>query len=418
MCGLNRTVCFFSAWLLLAVPCLAKDFQIVEHHDPINIDPQLSLTEVVELTLTEHPEGKLIPALEQEVEALRRRGDSWLAGAPSASFYYVDDTLGADTGAREIDADLEFPLWNWGQRDAGQEVAEKAQIASDLQAKVIKLRIAGWVREALWSITLESNRHEMAKKAYEVWEKLVNTVRRRVELGDLPKSDLLLAQSELLEKQTELINTEAEKMHSRKHYSSLTLLETIPADYIELQSPVHEITPQHPVLTLMEALVQRKKAEMNWVKSEGSGQTVLALGSKSERESRHDDSVTGMSVAINVPFGGSSHLAPEIAEANLELAEAAAQRDYTYRSLEKAMHEAEHAVKVDRAALKVSKEREKIAREHLKMAKLSFDSGEINLMDLLKIQARTYDAITKSSDNAIKLQRDIALYNQAVGELP
>ena len=120
MYGFNRAVCFLTAGLLFSFPCLAKDFQIVKHHDPISIDPQLTLTEVVDITLENHPEGKLIPALEQEVEALRRRGNSWLAGAPSASFYYVDDTLGEDEGAREIDADMEFPLWNWGQRSAGQ----------------------------------------------------------------------------------------------------------------------------------------------------------------------------------------------------------------------------------------------------------------------------------------------------------
>lgn len=418
MYGFYRAVCFISAWLLFAVPCLAKDFQIVEHYDSISIDPQLTLTDVVDITLQEHPEGKLIPAMEQEVEALRRRGDSWLAGAPSASFYYVDDTLGADIGKREIDADMEFPLWNWGQRSAGQHLAESAKIASGLRVEVIKLRIAGWVREALWGITLEENRHEMALKAYEVSKKLVNTVKRRVELGDLPKSDLLLAQSELLQKKTELVNAEAEKMHSRKHYSSLTLLEKIPAEYSEEQSQSHDITSQHPVLTMMGAMIKRKKAELNWVKSEGSGQTILALGAKSERDSREEDSITGMSVAINVPFGGSAHLAPDIAEANLELTEALAQRDQMYRSLEKAMHKAEHVVEIDKSTLNISEEKEKIAREHYKMAKLSFDSGEINLMDLLKIQARTYDAIKEASENAIKLQRDIAFYNQAVGVLP
>ncbi len=418
MYGFYRVVCFFSIWLLFAVPCLAKDYQIVKHHDPISIDPQLSLTEVVELTLEKHPEGKLIPAMEQEVEALRRRGDSWLAGAPSASFYYVDDTLGADIGAREIDADMEFPLWNWGQRSAGQDVAESAKAASGLRAKVIKLRIAGWVRGALWAIELQNNRFEMALKAYQVSEKLVNTVKRRVELGDLPKSDLLLAQSELLQRKTELVNAEAERMHSRKHYSSLTLLEKIPDNFSEEQEPVHDITSSHPVLIMLEAMIKRKRAELKWVKSEGSGQTILALGAKSERDSREEDSITGMSVAINVPFGGGAHLAPDIAEANLELTEVMAQRDQTYRSLEKAMHKAEHVVEIDKSTLAISKEKEKIAREHYKMAKLSFDSGEINLMDLLKIQARTYDAIKEASENTIKLQRDIALYNQAVGVLP
>jgi outer membrane protein TolC len=58
------------------------------------------------------------------------------------------------------------------------------------------------------------------------------------------------------------------------------------------------------------------------------------------------------------------------------------------------------------------------AEEHLKMANSSFKAGEINLMDFLKIQARSLKAIKNAAESAIRLQRDIALYNQAVGVAP
>jgi hypothetical protein len=52
------------------------------------------------------------------------------------------------------------------------------------------------------------------------------------------------------------------------------------------------------------------------------------------------------------------------------------------------------------------------------MMELSFSVGEINLMDLLRVQARTQQAILSAKERNIMLQRDIALYNQAVGVLP
>jgi hypothetical protein len=52
------------------------------------------------------------------------------------------------------------------------------------------------------------------------------------------------------------------------------------------------------------------------------------------------------------------------------------------------------------------------------MAQLSFSAGEINLMDLLKIQARSFNAIRHAKEHKVMLQKNIALYNQAVGVLP
>ena len=52
------------------------------------------------------------------------------------------------------------------------------------------------------------------------------------------------------------------------------------------------------------------------------------------------------------------------------------------------------------------------------MTRLSFSLGEINLLDLLKIQTRTDNAIRHANNHAITLQKNIALYNQAVGVIP
>jgi hypothetical protein len=52
------------------------------------------------------------------------------------------------------------------------------------------------------------------------------------------------------------------------------------------------------------------------------------------------------------------------------------------------------------------------------MTQSSFSVGEIDLMDLLRIQSRTQQAVLVAKQRAVMLQRDIALYNQAVGVTP
>jgi len=407
----------FSLFLLSTL-CFAHDNPLVDHHDRIQVDKTLTLSQLIDITLQKFPEQLLNAAREQEADALQRRGNSWLAGAPVLAFRYKDDSPADDNGYREIEGEVELPLWNWGQRSAGQAVADQALNATQQLSSAIKLDVTGLVRNTLWNMELENIRHDQAESILDISEKLLGKIKRRVELGDLPRSDLLLAQSDQLEKRSLLVQAEAEMMHARKNYISLTQTTSIPIDYEEQLSPLIDIPESHPKLIAINAIIQRKKAEVNWVKSAGSGQTNLFLGGKSEREDRHEGNIESMSLGISIPFGGSAHLAPEIAAANLELTEALTQRAYLFRKLERDHHEAKHALEVTRVELKIANELNQIAESHLKMAQLSFSAGEINLMDLLKIQARSFNAIRHAKEHKVMLQKNIALYNQAIGIFP
>ena len=88
------------------------------------------------------------------------------------------------------------------------------------------------------------------------------------------------------------------------------------------------------------------------------------------------------------------------------------------RKLERALHEAEHNLEVDQATLEIANQRKQIAETHLRMSRLAFESGEIQLIDYLKIQATAQSAIRDALERAILVQKDTAFYNQVVGVVP
>ena len=69
-------------------------------------------------------------------------------------------------------------------------------------------------------------------------------------------------------------------------------------------------------------------------------------------------------------------------------------------------------------ANKIANQRKQIAETHLKMSRLAFESGEIQLIDYLKIQANAQSAIRDALERGILVQRDTAFYNQVVGVVP
>jgi cobalt-zinc-cadmium efflux system outer membrane protein len=165
--------------------------------------------------------------------------------------------------------------------------------------------------------------------------------------------------------------------------------------------------------------IERKQTEINAIKLIGSGQNHVIAGILSdEGVDQRSNKAEFFNVGVVVPFGGRAHLQPQIAAVNVELNRLIADREQLYRDLEQAHHEAEHNLEVNRVELGNANEQKKVSEELLNMTQLAFSVGEINLLDLLKIQSRTQQAILYAKERAVLLQRDKALYNQAVGVMP
>jgi outer membrane protein TolC len=409
---------FFSTFLYSSVLTVQADEPAtVEHHDPIQIDASLTLAKTVALTVEKYPDSAWLDALEQEAGAIAQRSNSWTSGASQVSLRYQEAASGT---LHYIDAAVQVPLWNVGQRSAERRIADYAQTSAQAQAQYTQLRVAGLVRVALWDMELQKIRYEQVLAEVDVFEKLLAQVKRRVALGDLPRADELLAQTELLQKQASLTLAEAELMHARKRYNSVTQSTKMPASFTENLAALTEIEQNHPALVAINSQIERKQAQINALKLVGSGQSNIAIGINSDNMT-HDsrsNKTESFNIGVNIPFGGSNHLAPQLAALNVELNKLISDRELLFRDLKQMHHEAEHNLEVNRVAIKQAQELQTLAAEHLKMTELSFSVGEIDLIDLLKIQARSQQANLMLKERAVMLQRDQALYNQAVGIMP
>ncbi|NBV76185.1 MAG: TolC family protein [Methylococcaceae bacterium] len=402
--------------------CFAQSIMPVDginHVDPIELDQNLSLSQLVEQTLEKYPDRLINEALQNQADAWQTRGDGWFAGSQALALDYNSDKVADDRGSREISGQLEFTIWNWGQRSAAQEIAERSQQFAAKQSSAVRIEVAGLVRSALWEMALAESRVEIARYYLDISSQLLDKVKRRVDLGDLARADLLLAESEHLHNQSLLNQAVAELMHSRKNYSTLTQSNHVPVNYKETLSPLSKIEPNHPLLDAINTLVERKQASIEWAKTTDTiNQPKLHFGGRTTRDHRAMDDIQTASVGVVIPFGHSSYDAPEVAASYAELNQVKAAREHLMRDLEKKLHEAEHMLDVTRQELAIAIRMKEIAETHLNMTQISFSSGEINLLDLLKIQARSLEAIRNAKEQEVKLQRYIALYNQAVGVMP
>ncbi len=402
-------------------PLQAQEELLIPHVDKLQYDPALTLGEVIEAATANFPRSRLAEAFREQARAWDRRSGGILAGPVMLGVSYAGDQVGDDTGQWGIDTDLTFMLWKWGQKRAAHDMAdESAQYARKFR-QALKLQVAGLVREALWEMALKRADNETARRVLEVSERLTEAVRRRVEAGDLPRTDLLLAETDLLKRRAQALTAEAEWMHARRRYLNLTRIERAPKQFKETLEPVAAITPAHPLISAATARIQQMKALVRWSRFEsdtGNQQVYFSVGSRHQHAERGGPTTHGIAANLTVPFGGGRYQAPNVAERSIALAEAEAERGNLKRRLERNLHEAEHNLEVDRVQLEAAETRHELAQQNLSLARQAFDAGEMDLIDLLRLQVMAQEAIRDYRRWQLRVEMDVARYNQAVGVLP
>jgi len=389
------------------------------HEDTLVIDEKLSLRDVIDATYQHYPQQAIVKAYEDEVQALEQRSTSWIAGYPMIYLQYIDDSLISNRGISDIQSGYQVPIWMWGQKEASQKVTDQSSLAAERYAVALKHEIAGLVRNALWNIRITENRRDLAQKILTVADELLRVVKRRLELGDMSKSDMLLAESDALEKRSLLMQAEAEVIHANKAYQSLTRSRLMPGHFEEKIARELSLTDSHPALAAATASIERAQAEVDFVKlSKQGNQPSVLIGTDSTSVSRQRDYGTGTNLVFQIPIGGDDWHAPQVAQANILLNEKLAQRETLHRQLEKAAHEAEHILDLDQKALVVASRRKEIAEEQLRMSKIALENGEISMIDYLKIQTTAQTALRDEAERKILVLKDISTLHQAVGISP
>jgi cobalt-zinc-cadmium efflux system outer membrane protein len=384
----------------------------------IPVSPRLTLAGVVEQTWQRNPGLQVFQARLEQADALRTQADSVFAADPAFSLRHNNSGLGSRNGLSEWEWGLEMPIWLPGQRTARRRVAEQDRQGVAASEQALRLAIAGTVREALWQIALLRNRATLAHREWQTARQLEQDVARRVRLGDLPESDLVLAQQETLTRQDDYRSAAADLRQQFDRYRSLTGLDSIPADYKETESRQTGIGNRHPALAETMAQVDALQARLGQARHERRGNPTLTLGTRHERALSGEDYESSVGVIVRVPLGLSSQSAPGLATAGLELARAQQQRDELKRQLGIGLQQATQTLQTTRAALQLAQRQNRLAGRNLELARKSFALGESDLFTLLRIQTQAFNAEQNLQRREIELQFDIASYNQALGVLP
>lgn len=379
----------------------------------------LSLAEVLETTYQRNPSREVLRARLDEAAAIRRQAGSLLADDAALQVRHNTGQIGNVDNLREWEWGVELPIWLPGQRDARRQVAENRTQSVAASRRALQFAIAGQLRELLWTLRANRNQARLDYKAWQTARELEQDVSRRVEAGELARLDRVLARQETLDRQEAYLNARATLKQNYSRYQILTGLEMLPAQFREQQASNQTVDQNHPGLANAMASVETNRARRNQVEIERRDNPTVMVGTRHERPAgignKYENTV---GVTVNIPLGLPTQAAPRIAAAETSLAQSQTERDLLKRELDIRLQKAKDRLVATREALELAQKQAQLARENLALTRRSFDLGETNLFDLLRVQAKAFRAELNLRQRKIELQANIAQYNQAVGVIP
>lgn len=369
-------------------------------------------------------------ALQRHAQAEGELASAWWAGSPALELGYRHDRWHRNQGERETEIAVSLPLWLPGQRAAHGAVADAGRAHAQHAREAARLRVAGEVREAAWSVLALQSEHRQAEALVGSLTALARDVERRVEAGDLAPADALAARAEVLGATATQADTRRQWTAALRRWTVLTGLEALPADLQpragEGAAPAPGREPAqgpaapdgHPELRLATAVTERARQRLALLDASRREAPELTVGLRREVPGRAEPSQASIGMALRLPLGSAARNRPLEAQARSELDVAQTAELRLRERLEAELQAARDAEQAARLQWQTEGDRAALLRERAALIDRSFRAGESALPELLRALAAAAqaDAALARQQAALGLAR--ARTQQALGLLP
>ena len=388
----------------------------------------ITLNQAFEQAWQRHPAFRALADRRAASDASRQAANAWTAQPLSLDLRTQDDRVGSDRGAREVEAGLVVPLWLPGQRHQAQQLAESETQALDAHIGEARLALAGLVREAWWAWHRADAELQLAGARMSNAQALLTDVRRRVQAGDLARSDQHQAEGALAS--AEASRAQAEAQRSQAWQTLATWLAGRGADESTtslapqaeaLALPADGALPNteaHPsVLALgTQAMASRRAAEL--AATQVRANPELSLGTVQSRDVRGEGYQRALTLGLKVPLGTSPAQSAQAARARADASEIESQLDLTRLQVERGFTGARTRLMLAKTQQEATHKRARLAQENLAFFDKSFRLGETDLPTRLRIALEAQEAERQDALTRIEVSAATSALRQAAGLLP
>jgi len=376
-----------------------------------------SLRALLDRAWANNPQAQTLEARRGESAAQGVAADSLLPGAPALVLSHRSDQLQQNNGQRESYVGLALPLWLPGQRDARQSQAQTDQSALEAGIKAQRLKLAGELREAVWQVKRAQAQSSIDAERTQTARILAEDVAKRVQAGELAKTDLNLAQNEWRGAQAAQLQNRIALLQAQQAYATLTGVAELPEDGAE-NAQAQALQDSHPLLEQARLNVASAQAQVRVTGESQREHPELELGTFRERGNANESYNNSIELKLRIPLATAARNQPPQAAAQTALTSAQSEYARTRLMLEYQLQQAQQALLNADQLLDLARQQRNAAQENLGLIQKAFTLGEADLFVLLRARSAAFDAEQNFQQQEIAQGLARARFNQAQGVLP
>lgn len=351
-----------------------------------------------------------------EAQAIGAQSRSWLANAPVLGVKQRTDRWNDGQGQRESEASLSTTLYLPGQVNARRAFSDRNIEEVDALREKARLDLAGELRTRIWDAAAAEALLEEREEHFKRTAELLSEIIRRVQAGELARSDGLLAQQELA-----AARVAAEEARSAARTASARLQQLtgnpVTAEAIAEKLAAQPVSPD-PRIAVAQAAERSAAAALRVADAARLASPTLTLSTHRERETQLVAPQRSIGVAVQIPLGSAGRNQVAQSQALVQKETAAAEAEQLALTLESERELAKARVQDANAALEAARQQLVAMREYSQLIEKAFRLGERGLAELLRGHMLSHEAQVATRRQQVALGRAHAMYNQAAGVLP
>ena len=410
----SRSAIFTTLWLA----CLASSALAQTPNQPP------TLRQALDAAWEISSQSRSLDNRRSELAAKEKAAGSWIFGEPVAALAQRTDRLNKNDGFRELEAEIELPLWNRGVRAATQADVAAQRLGFDGQFALSKLKLAGELRALAASAASAQVELDLNKRKLLEANALTQDLMRRVKAGENARVDALQTQVLVQQAQAAMAQAEGQLARLQSQWRSLTGLATV-APLEEKLAPIATnefisapVSADHPALRQSQAQLSGAQAKLALVNADKRDPMSVGVGIARERGSFAASNETTLRIALRIPLGGDNRNAPRQAAARAELDASQADLDALQRQLLAEVAAANAELLAARTVQIAASERVRLSTEVQTLITKSWRLGDSDLPTRLRADNEQFEASLSLARADIDVQRAIANLNQAHGVFP
>ena len=340
--------------------------------------------------------------------------DSWIAGDVALNLKHENDALTGNQGFESWEGGARFPIWLPGQSSSRQQIGNAYQSLNQVGRQHIQLLASKQLRQLVWQTKKAKVSLKFAYKDLKQTQTLVALVSQKVDAGESPKFDLLLAQKSLFKAQKNVAQKEAAYQVALQNYTQWTQQSDLPSPLAETLASTTLTLEQHPDYQMMQAQVQAEQAKLELTKASQRGNPSVYVGAKNERDKQTSDNSI-LIAEVSFPIGADPTAPSRIAEQRQAVSQRQIAQNQAKQKLQLNLIRAKEAWVAAQKTEQLSQQQNTLSEEAMQLAKMAYRQGETSIQNLLLMKQQYFEDKLNFKLAQLNRLEAIANLNQALG---